>query len=132
MKTKSGVSFFSTICASFFSAQEDIYTNPCDPSPCGPNSQCKVTNSQSVCSCLPEYRGSPPNCRPTCVVSTECTTDKVCQYQKCVSPCPGPCGGNSDCRVINHSPICTCKSRYTGDPFSNCYILQGKKLFYFG
>lgn len=106
-------------------AQEEIPSNPCQPSPCGPNSQCRVSNGQSVCSCLPEFRGSPPNCRPECVVSTECAADKTCKNQKCVSPCPGTCGQNSECRVINHSPICTCKDRYTGDPFSSCFKIQG-------
>lgn len=107
-------------------AQEDIPRDPCQPSPCGPNSQCRVSNGQSICSCLPEYNGSPPNCRPECVVSAECPVDKICKNQKCISPCPGPCGSNTDCRVINHSPICTCQNRYTGDPFSRCYIITGK------
>lgn len=62
-------------------------------------------------------------------MSTECSADKTCKNQKCVSPCPGPCGQNTDCKVINHSPICTCKLKYTGDPFSNCYKMTGK-LFY--
>lgn len=106
-----------------------VPSNPCQPSPCGPNSQCKVTNGQSVCSCLPEYMGSPPNCRPECVVSTECALDKTCTNHKCVSPCPGPCGLNTDCKVINHSPICTCRNSFTGDPFSRCYVMQGIFLF---
>lgn len=105
---------------------EEVATNPCQPTPCGPNSQCKISNGQSVCSCLPEYRGAPPNCRPECVVSAECPSDKICKSQKCISPCPGPCGQNTDCRVINHSPICTCLYKFTGDPFSYCYKMTGK------
>lgn len=76
-----------------------------------------------------DYRGSPPNCRPECVVSTECPTDKTCKNLKCVSPCSGVCGQNTDCKVINHSPICTCQNKYTGDPFSNCYKIHSKYLF---
>uniref|UniRef100_A0A6E8W1C0 Dumpy n=1 Tax=Anopheles coluzzii TaxID=1518534 RepID=A0A6E8W1C0_ANOCL len=97
------------------------YVNPCQPSPCGPNSQCREVNGQAVCSCLPTYVGSPPGCRPECVVSSECALDKACVNQKCVDPCPGTCGTNARCNVNNHSPICSCQSGFTGDPFTRCY-----------
>lgn len=100
--------------------------NPCVPSPCGPNSQCREVNGQAVCSCLPNYSGSPPGCRPECVVSSECPLDKACVNQKCVDPCPGVCGQNANCRVNNHSPICSCAPGYTGDPFSRCYPIPRK------
>jgi hypothetical protein len=95
--------------------------NPCQPSPCGPNSQCREVNNQAVCSCLPTYIGSPPGCRPECVVSSECSHDKACTNQKCVDPCPNTCGQNAKCRVNNHSPICYCMDGHTGDPFTRCY-----------
>lgn len=97
------------------------YKNPCQPSPCGPNSQCREINNQAVCSCLPNYVGSPPGCRPECVVSSECSRDKACVNQKCVDPCPGVCGTNAECRVNNHSPICTCINGFTGNAFTRCY-----------
>lgn len=100
--------------------------NPCQPSPCGPNSQCREVNGQAVCSCLPNYSGSPPACRPECVVSSECAQDKACVNQKCVDPCPGTCGTNANCHVRNHSPICSCAPGYTGDPFSRCYPIPRK------
>lgn len=106
-----------------------IERNPCSPSPCGPNSRCRVTNGQAVCSCLPEYVGSPPGCRPECVVSSECPSDKACVNQKCTEPCPGQCGTNTDCRVMNHSPICACKLDFTGDPFTRCFPTPSKKNF---
>lgn len=96
-------------------------SNPCHPSPCGPNSQCREINNQAVCSCLPGYQGSPPGCRPECVVSTDCVLSRACSNQKCVDPCPGTCGQNAKCQVINHSPICSCIPSYTGDPFTRCY-----------
>lgn len=101
-------------------------TNPCQPSPCGPNSQCREVNGQSVCSCLPNYIGSPPGCRPECVVSTECPSDKACVNQKCVDPCPSTCGISALCQVINHSPICSCKSGNTGNPFTRCFPIPRK------
>jgi len=100
--------------------------NPCSPSPCGPNSQCREINGQAVCSCLPTYTGSPPACRPECTVSSECSLDKACVNQKCVNPCPGPCAPNARCNVRNHSPICSCLNGYTGDPFSRCFPIPRK------
>lgn len=95
--------------------------NPCQPSPCGANSVCKENNGQAVCSCLPEFRGSPPGCRPECVVSAECPFDRVCVNQKCINPCPDPCGRNAICRVINRNPICSCQQGFTGDAFTICF-----------
>ena len=97
-----------------------LEVNPCQPSPCGPNSICRQNNGNAVCSCLPQFVGSPPGCRSECIVNSECALTQSCVNQKCVNPCPDPCGINTDCRVINHSPICRCKSGFTGDPFTSC------------
>lgn len=100
--------------------------NPCHPSPCGANSQCREVNGQAVCSCSPTYVGSPPNCRPECVTSNECPTNKACINQKCTDPCPGTCGQGANCQVVHHSPICSCRSGFTGDPFTRCYPVPSK------
>lgn len=100
--------------------------NPCLPSPCGPNSQCRNKDGQAICSCLPNYIGSPPGCRPECVVSSECSLDQACVNQKCSDPCPGTCGINAKCQVINHSPICSCSPDLTGDPFVRCFTQPRK------
>lgn len=97
-----------------------IIQNPCSPSPCGPNSQCRVINQQAVCSCLPNYMGSPPTCRPECITSSECLLTQACVNQKCIDPCPGTCGFNALCQVVNHNPICSCPVQQTGDPFTRC------------
>jgi len=107
-------------------AQEEPPRNPCQPSPCGPNSQCREVNGQAVCSCLPTYIGSPPGCRPECTVSSECPQNRACVNQKCVDPCPGTCGINAQCSVINHSPICSCTTGFTGDPFTRCFAIPRK------
>lgn len=70
----------------------------------------------------------PPDCRPECVVSAECSQDKACQNLKCIDPCPGTCGSNARCQVLNHNPICSCTSGYTGDPFLRCFIEDSKLL----
>lgn len=93
---------------------------PCNPSPCGPNSNCREHNGQAVCTCQPNYIGSPPQCRPECVVSSECPLEKACINNKCADPCPHTCGIGSVCHTTNHNPICACPSGFTGDPFSQC------------
>lgn len=110
----------------FFVAIKIEPVKPCSPSPCGPNSQCREVNNQAVCSCLPNFIGSPPGCRPECVSSSECPLTQACINQKCADPCPGTCGLNAVCTVINHSPICGCKPDFTGDPFANCYPIPRK------
>lgn len=97
-----------------------IAENPCNPSPCGPNSQCRVINGHGVCSCILGYIGSPPTCRPECIVNSECIQSESCSNQKCVDPCPGVCGFGAKCIVVNHRPICSCPIGQTGDPFIRC------------
>lgn len=105
-----------------------VPVNPCDPSPCGPYSQCREVNGHAVCTCQTNYIGTPPMCRPECVVSSECALDKACVNQRCVDPCPGTCGQNAKCQVINHNPICSCSPGYTGDPFVRCIQIESKIL----
>lgn len=96
-------------------------TNPCIPSPCGPYAECRDIGGSPSCSCNANYIGSPPNCRPECIINPDCSSSKACMREKCRDPCPGSCGVNAQCDVINHTPTCTCPEGYTGDPFTNCY-----------
>lgn len=101
--------------------------NPCNPSPCGPNSNCRAMNNQAVCSCQAGFINQPPNCKPECVVSAECAPEKACVHKKCVDPCQHTCGIRAICTTKNHSPICTCPRTMTGDPFVECTRV-GKSL----
>lgn len=94
--------------------------DPCMPSPCGPNSQCRVIGDTPVCSCLPDYVGRAPSCRPECITSAECPGHLACINEKCRDPCAGSCGLYATCLVSNHQPICNCIEGYTGDPFCSC------------
>lgn len=94
--------------------------NPCIPTPCGPNSQCRSQNNLGVCTCLPNYIGRPPSCRPECTVNSDCASNLACINEKCKNPCRGSCGYNTDCQVISHQPQCTCHPGFIGDPFSGC------------
>ena len=104
-----------------------VAEDPCVPNPCGPNSNSpRNLGDRCDCSCLPGMIGSPPNCRPECVFNQDCPTDKACQGQKCIDPCPGLCGRNAVCRVRNHIPICVCNKGFTGDPFLQCQKITSK------
>jgi len=97
-------------------------TDPCSKSPCGPNAQC----NNGICICLSEYFGDPyVGCRPECVLSTDCSTDKACIRNRCVDPCPGTCGQNSLCNVINHTPMCSCPPGTDGNAFISCDVMRG-------
>lgn len=96
---------------------------PCSPSPCGQNAICKEQKNAGACTCLPNYIGNPyERCRPECVHNSECLSTLVCIRNKCEDPCPGTCGPNANCKVINHAPLCTCNQGYTGDPFRYCKV----------
>lgn len=91
------------------------------PTPCGPNSHCKTIGDVPVCTCIANYVGRPPSCRPECTSNSECANIFACINEKCVDPCPGSCGTFATCSVVNHRPICRCLPEYSGDPFSGCF-----------
>lgn len=105
-------------------------TDPCMPSPCGPNSLCRVISNNPACTCLPNYIGRPPNCRPECSISAECPGNRACTKERCTDPCPGSCGPGATCRPVNHKPVCACPPGMTGDPFAGC-IPRRKDLPFF-
>lgn len=113
-----------------FTEEPPKISNPCQPSPCGPNAICREQNGAGACTCLTDYTGNPyEGCRPECVVNTDCSSNLACIRQKCKDPCPGTCGRNAECQVINHIPVCTCYSGYTGDAFSYCNIVMNGNYF---
>lgn len=76
------------------------------------------------CSCLPEFIGSPPNCRPECASNSECPPHLACIKQRCSDPCLGICGLNAECKVVSHIPNCMCLLSFEGDPFVQCNRVQ--------
>lgn len=103
---------------------EDEQVNPCISSPCGPNAECKVNGNSHSCSCLNDFIGNPPNCRPECISNSECPSNLACIKLHCRDPCPGSCGFNAECHVVSHTPVCVCLNGYEGDPFVQCHIKQ--------
>lgn len=103
-------------------------STPCSPSPCGSNAICREQNGAGACSCVSDYIGNPyEGCRPECVLNSDCASSLACINNKCKDPCPGTCGLNAICQVVNHLPSCTCISGYTGDPFRQCSFKQSER-----
>lgn len=104
---------------------------PCSPTPCGINAICKERNGAGSCSCVPEYYGDPyVECRPECIMNSDCPKNRACINQRCKDPCPGTCGLNAECHILNHSPACICIQGYTGNPQSSCYLPPPSKNCY--
>lgn len=61
----------------------------------------------------------------------DCEKTKACINQKCRDPCPGVCGNNAQCYVVNHSPTCECFSGYTGNPSIECREIPRSNLYLF-
>lgn len=99
---------------------KDEVVDACVPNPCGNFGQCNNVRGSSVCHCLPNYYGTPPYCRPECSVNSDCPNTKSCSNERCIDPCPGSCGMDAVCNVINHVPNCACKPGYEGDAFVRC------------
>lgn len=81
-----------------------------------------------MCSCLAGMLGTPPYCRPECLIHADCPTKLACLNNKCRDPCIGSCGFNAQCTVVNHQPICSCHEGFQGDPFSGCGPVPAGKL----
>lgn len=114
----------------FFSIVIEQQRHPCNPSPCGSNAICKERNGAGSCICMQDYFGDPYiGCKPECLMNNDCPTNKACLTMKCKDPCPGSCGLNADCRVINHSPSCFCLNGYTGNALSVCKKIETRKNF---
>ena len=82
-----------------------------------------MRGDSAACSCIENYIGVPPNCRPQCTINPECPPHLACMQQKCRDPCVGLCGLNAQCSVVNHQAVCTCVDGYNGNPFSVCEVI---------
>ena len=97
--------------------------DPCKTSPCGEHAICTINpynNKKVDCQCIANFIGKPPYCKPECMRNSDCKLDKACVTNKCSDPCLNNCGLNSECKVVNHRPVCACLQTYTGDPFVSC------------
>lgn len=103
--------------------------DPCRPSPCGINAECRDRSGAASCTCLPGLQGDPyVECKPECTINPDCPNTLACVRNKCVDPCPGVCGVHATCSVSNHRPNCLCDPGYVGDPFTACQIRPTSKF----
>ena len=81
--------------------------NPCNPSPCRPNTECNENRiGQVVCSCIRRYQGDPTYARDRraeCLQNSDCSPAPTCVAQKYIDPCPGTCGVSAVCAAAAHS-----------------------------
>lgn len=103
--------------------------SPCEPNPCGPFATCRDSAGSAICSCREGYFGAPPRCAPECAINEDCPNDKACVRERCVDPCIGSCGSNTECRPMNHLAICTCLPGHRGNSFVGCYPFDGMYKF---
>lgn len=117
-----------TECVKTPPSKQDVPIDPCNPSPCGQNTEC----NNGICTCIPLYQGDPyTGCRPECSLNTDCSPNRACINLRCIDPCPGTCGQSALCDVINHIPVCTCPRGLEGDPFTMCREKKIGMLFSF-
>ena len=101
---------------------------PCIPNPCGSNALCRELNGAGSCKCIENYFGNPyEGCRPECTLNSDCQSNRACIKNRCQDPCPGTCGQNADCQVVNHLPSCSCRIGYSGDPYRFCNIIPNDR-----
>ncbi|QQP32277.1 Uncharacterized protein FKW44_024191, partial [Caligus rogercresseyi] len=118
--------------------------DPCDPSPCGPNTSCKPNfQGNPVCHCLSGFIPKPDTitgCGYECETDSDCKSGYICTSNRCVvrpDPCePSPCGPGTSCEPNrNGNPVCKCLLGLVPKPdtitgYSDCksgYICQGGK-----
>ncbi|XP_021954599.1 adhesive plaque matrix protein 2 [Folsomia candida] len=99
--------------------------DPCNPSPCGTNAECRSSGGdigRAICTCPRGHFGNPQTfCRRgECSSNDECPSFQVCEDYNCVNPCSKACGTNAQCDVRNHIATCSCPAGWTGEPTTHC------------
>lgn len=102
-------------------------TRPCQQSSCGDLNSCTdFSGSVAMCgSCDSLENFNNPYCRPECLCNADCPFNHACIGWKCADPCLGSCGENALCRVVSHTPVCSCPLGLNGDPYRGCYDTSG-------
>lgn len=107
----------------FSSVEAQPERNPCMPSPCGPNTYCRISGKRAICSCVENFIGDPKKgCRPECTMNSDCSPNKVCSKYQCKDPCSvsNVCGLGAVCICRDHNPTCVCREGFAGNPFVQC------------
>lgn len=106
-----------------------VERNPCEQ--CGENAECTIEEDSVICKCPENFIGNPHLvCRPECTINEDCPRYLACQNLRCSTPCPGACGKNAICDVLNHRPACSCPFGFIGDPYTECRQRKYTFIFY--
>lgn len=110
--------------SSYYLQSRIIASGGCESYTCGSNARCTMSEGRPVCSCFNLHMGDPlARCvRVECQINDDCPYNKVCTNNRCVDPCTGLCGVNTNCLTREHVPTCVCASGHVGDPFSACRV----------
>lgn len=122
---------YDTDCPSRLACINQKCGDPCLAfEPCQKPAYCEVVPSSPVrtmvCICPEGYVSSgPATCKPTvpitpvgCISDSDCASDRACINSICRNPCN--CGSNSECRIKDHKPVCSCAQGYEGNPEIEC------------
>ena len=111
-------------CESSQGCVNGICTDPCDPSPCGKNTECRAADHRPICLCKAGFAGDPiVECKQyECLKDQDCSSNMACINQECENPCLSKdiCGVNAQCQVSNHRAECSCPPDHYGNPQIEC------------
>ena len=104
-----------------------------DRTSCHISAQCQNTLGSHKCLCPSGHIGDPytSGCRPKgeCSSNLDCPVASACSNGRCIDPCSSeggrsPCGSGAICSVVDHSALCSCPARTSGDPRQQCRSLE--------
>lgn len=61
--------------------------DPCNPSPCAMNAECRNNGGVASCHCPAPYEGDPyVICKVDCLQNADCALNLACFQNKCIDP----------------------------------------------
>ena len=100
---------------------ECIASDLCRSESCHSSAQCDTVAGKALCTCPVDTVGDPytSGCRTngTCPNGNkDCPSEAACSNGRCINPCDGYCGPNTECRCTNHIPVCSCPPNFAPNP----------------
>lgn len=89
----------------------------CQPGTCHHSAICEVSSTGPMCRCPENFIGEPETtgCRPVGQCpngDADCPANTICASGRCINPCENACGQNSECKVVNRKPVCSCPLKF--------------------
>ncbi|KAG8229966.1 hypothetical protein J437_LFUL008539 [Ladona fulva] len=116
-------------CSSSWFCEKSRCRPVCSAKTCAQGADCSVVDHRPVCECPPGFKGnSTTQCLPECAKSSDCSSNMVCYYPRCVDPCNFSCGKDALCEVNDHKTTCSCPKGMTGNPLERCRPMTSEDL----